>query len=321
MADMRSNGSDSSPPGRQKWIAGALALVILLIGAFVVIDAVGGSSDEADIPAIGSEGVETTTAPERPAADPPQELVEIGEGIKLSRFTVSSEAVGENLPVSVLEPAPAPRVKRTLLVFLHGAGGSDETSVTDPALLATLERLGRRAPIVAFPDGRLSWWRERPDGDWGRYVVHEVIPAVTRRYDVDPRRVAIGGISMGGYGAYHIGLRFPQRFCAVGGHSAGIYLRYEGSSFGAFDNAADFRRNDIVTDVRRDPDAFGEARIWNDYGDEDWFVEGNAAFVEALEQGDADLTAHVWPGGHDGVYWSEHWPDYLRFYSRTLADC
>jgi S-formylglutathione hydrolase FrmB len=35
--------------------------------------------------------------------------------------------------------------------------------------------------------------------------------------------VAIGGISMGGFGAYAIARLDPGRFCAVGGQSAALY--------------------------------------------------------------------------------------------------
>jgi S-formylglutathione hydrolase FrmB len=49
-----------------------------------------------------------------------------------------------------------------------------------------------------------------------------VIPQVTRRFGTDRRRVAIGGISMGGFGAYDLARLNPGRFCAVGGHSPAL---------------------------------------------------------------------------------------------------
>lgn len=175
--------------------------------------------------------------------------------------------------------------------------------------------------MVAFPEGAESWWHNRASGNWEEYVVDEVIPAVRHRFGTDPHRVAIGGISMGGYGAYHLGLAHPRRFCAVGGHSAGLWLDPSEEFPGAFDSRADYERNDVLAAVREDPDAFGRAKVWNDYGDEDWFVAGNAAFVEYLQAGDVKLTAHVWPGGHDSVYWDAHFPAYLRFYTTALAHC
>ncbi len=243
-------------------------------------------------------------------------------GSSLSELTIESRAVGTDLDVSVIEPGGAPPARGwPLLVFLHGAGGSDQSFLQNPAVRRGLARLGTRAPLVAFPDGELSWWHRRESGDWARYVVHEVIPAVSRRFDADPRRVAIGGISMGGFGAYHLGLLYPRRFCAVGGHSAGLWLDRSEEFPGAFDSEADYRRNDVLRAVQSDPHAFGKTPIWNDYGDEDWFVPGNEAFVTALRTGDADLTAHVWPGGHDSAYWDAHFPAYLRFYANSLAHC
>jgi enterochelin esterase-like enzyme len=241
--------------------------------------------------------------------------------LRVSELSIASRAVGEELEVSVIEPAGESATKRPLLVFLHGAGGSDESFLADPAVLDGIARLGEEAPVVAFPNGEESWWHERSSGDWERYVVGEVIPAVSRRFDADPRRVAVGGISMGGFGAYHLGLAYPGRFCAVGGHSAGLWSHPAEEFPGAFDDLADYQRNDVVGEVDADPGAFGETPIWNDYGDEDWFVAGNAAFADDLRRGGAELTARVWPGGHDALYWDAHWPQYLRFYASALANC
>ncbi len=239
-----------------------------------------------------------------------------------SELTIGSGAAGMDRDVSVIEPEGSPAAgRRPLLVFLHGAGGSDESYLENAAIHRGLARLGARAPLLAFPDGGDNWWHDRESGDWGRYVVREVIPAVIRRYGTDPRRVAIGGISMGGFGAYHLGLLYPRRFCAVGGHSAGLWLDPSEEFPGAFDDEADYEDNDVLDAVREDPGGFGATPVWNDYGDEDWFVPGNTAFVDTLEAGDANLTARVWPGGHDSAYWDRHWPAYLRFYADSLASC
>jgi len=254
-------------------------------------------------------------------AVPSRDLGTSAGDLRVGELAIDSQALGEDLEVSVIEPAGHSATKRPLLIFLHGAGGSNESFLANEAVLAGMTRLGRKAPVIAFPDGEESWWHKRASGDWGRYVVREVIPAVSRRFDADPRRVAIGGISMGGFGAYHLGLVYRDRFCAVGGHSAGLWPQGGEEFPGAFDNQDDYERNDVLAKVNADPDAYGDTPIWNDYGDADWFVPGNAAFVAALRRGNADLTAHVWPGGHDGTYWDAHWPEYLRFYATALANC
>jgi S-formylglutathione hydrolase FrmB len=244
-------------------------------------------------------------------------------GARVEHINVKSQAVGRTLGVNVVVPAKTkPRGQRPLLVFLHGRGGSDETFVGNEAVYEGLAKLGRKAPIVAFPDGGdHSYWHDRREGDWGRYVMREVIPQVERRFGTDPHRVAIGGISMGGFGAYDLALLHPHRFCAVGGHSPALWFEAGETAPGAFDGAADFNRNDVVGMVRGNPDAFDGMRVWDDYGDEDPFRAYDEGFVGYLRADGADLSAHTGSGGHDGGYWTRHWPAYLRFYANSLASC
>jgi S-formylglutathione hydrolase FrmB len=243
-------------------------------------------------------------------------------GASLTHIEVQSKAVGRELGVNVLVPPNAgPSGERSLLVFLHGRGGYEGTF--NDAVFRGLPSLhGRRGPVVAFPAGGVhGYWHDRADGDWGKWVMDEVIPLVMRRFGIDPRRLAIGGISMGGFGAYDLALKNPGRFCAVGGHSPALWFDGSESAPGAFDSEADFERNDVVEMVQSDPNAFGDARVWNDYGDEDPFRVYDEGFVAALEGGDADLSAHSWPGAHEGGYWDSHWPAYQRFYVNALNHC
>jgi S-formylglutathione hydrolase FrmB len=240
-------------------------------------------------------------------------------GARVERIDVDSAAVGRRLPVSVVLPAGADRgSRRPLLVFLHGRGNDERTYLVQEFFDA-LDRLGSRAPVVAFPNGgEASYWHDRRDGAWGRYVVREVIPRVARRFDTDRRRVAIGGISMGGFGAYDIARANPGRFCAVGGHSPALWQSAGETAPGAFDDAEDFARHDVVAVAQSQPGAFTAQPVWIDSGDEDPFRPGIEAFAAALRPA---ITAKTWPGGHDGDYWNRHWGSYLRFYARALRRC
>jgi S-formylglutathione hydrolase FrmB len=171
---------------------------------------------------------------------------------------------------------------------------------------------------VVFPDGGVhSYWHKRASGDWARYVLDEVIPEAIRRLHADPRRVAIGGISMGGYGAYEIAAQRPRRFCAVGGHSAANWLAAGESAPGAFDDAADFARHDVVGLARRRGRApWGGARLWLDGGTTDPFRRADETLAAAL-----GIRMRHWPGGHEGAYWHRHYGAYLRFYASALARC
>jgi S-formylglutathione hydrolase FrmB len=227
--------------------------------------------------------------------------------------------VGRDLDTSVVVPAGGGR-GRPLLVLLHGRGG-DDSSMLDDAFFAAVAGQGRRAPVVALPEGAESYWHDRRGAAWGRYVMDEVIPTVARRFHTDPRRVAIGGVSMGGFGALDLARLHPGRFCAAGGHSPAIWETGGETAAGALDDAADFDAHDLIAVARDDPAAFAGTTLWLDHGDEDPFRGGDRTFVDALRDSGGHIRAHVWPGQHENAYWARHWDDYLRFYADALEHC
>jgi pimeloyl-ACP methyl ester carboxylesterase len=138
-------------------------------------------------------------------------------------MTIDSRLLHGAMPLTLATPAGG-GAHRPLLVFLHGLHslGYDNNSQLTEQMFAALHALGPRAPDIAFPYGDDSYWVNGADGAWSSYVLHEVIPKALKVLNADPRRVAIGGISMGGIGAYLMARLHPGRFCAVGGHSAAI---------------------------------------------------------------------------------------------------
>ena len=50
----------------------------------------------------------------------------------------------------------------------------------------------------------------------GEADVFEALADVIRRYRVDERRIVLWGFSMGGAGAWHVGLHYPAKWCSVG---------------------------------------------------------------------------------------------------------
>lgn len=234
-------------------------------------------------------------------------------GAVISRYELRSRNVGRSLAQITVRPGKLTG-RPPLLVFLHGRGGAGPESNVNGPFLDALESLGPRAPAVVFPDGGdHSYWHDRDSGAWGRYLMEEVIPTAVRRLGADPRRVAVGGISMGGFGAFDLGLRHRSRFCAVGGHSPALWRSASETAPGAFDDAADFARHDVIARARA---RRLDVPVWLDAGQEDPFAAATRELARALGVGE-----RTWPGGHDSDYWHAHYDDYLRFYSRALASC
>jgi len=241
-------------------------------------------------------------------------------GAHVVRFTIKGPLVHQSLPVAAVVPAGASTGPRPLLIFLHGKG-QDDDSYLDDAMFAALARLGSRAPDVVFPYGGAdSYWHTRASGAWGAYVLDEVIPQAIKRLGADPKRIAIGGISMGGFGAFDLARLSPRGFCAVGGHSPALWVSGAETAAGAFDDARDFALNDVIGIARRG-DPYRRMAVWVDVGNQDPFRAADTTFADALRRDGQHVAFHVWPGGHDEAYWDSHWGDYLAFYAGALAAC
>jgi enterochelin esterase-like enzyme len=241
-------------------------------------------------------------------------------GARVISFTIHSRYVGRDLEEKGVIPA-ATTALHPLLVFLHGRKGHPGDIFT-PAFFAELARLGARAPAVVEVNGdHHSYYHDRSSGAWGSYVMREAIPVALRLLHADPRRIAIGGISMGGFGAFDLARLHPGRFCAVGGHSPAIFLNARDTARGAFDDAADFDRHDVYRYATSGRDPYAGIPVWIDHGTRDPFGPADDAFARALERRGTHVTQHVWPGGHYDSYWFAHIASYLRFYAVALARC
>jgi predicted esterase len=231
-------------------------------------------------------------------------------GATVVRFTIHSPLVHRDLHEILVVAAGGGR-GRELLVFLHGRGSGPGSNLRQP-LFDALHDLGGRAPDVLLADGGdHSYWHDRAGGKWGTSILREVIPAALHRSGANPQRVAIGGISMGGFGALDLARLAPSRFCAVGGHSAAIWFRGGDTAAGAFDDAADFERHDLiaVAQTRR----LYRVPVWLDIGRDDPFFQANIALAKELEARGTRVSLHLHRGGHSG--WAARMGEYLRFYA------
>jgi len=101
-----------------------------------------------------------------------------------------------------------------LILFLHGRGecgndGSRQLSVgLAPELLAQPERW----PFLAlFPQ------KSAKDDEWEQHeaALLAMLDEISGRYNVDPNRVLLTGLSQGGHGAWVLGARHPERWAAI----------------------------------------------------------------------------------------------------------
>ncbi|MES3024918.1 MAG: PHB depolymerase family esterase [Pseudomonadota bacterium] len=114
--------------------------------------------------------------------------------------------------------APVP-----LIVFLHGSGerGSDLDKVKAWGPPAIVEKDPNFPFMVVSP--------QAPEGEsWNPFLLKSMLDDVLARYNVDKRRVYLTGISMGGYGAWELAMRYPGYFAAIAPICGGGSARFAG---------------------------------------------------------------------------------------------
>jgi S-formylglutathione hydrolase FrmB len=238
------------------------------------------------------------------------------QGARIVRYSIASRLMKRSLKQVLVIPA-GPSRGRPLVVLLHGRSSGADQLLGDP-MFTELRRLGRRAPVILIPSGGdHSYWHDRADGPWGSYVVRETIPAALARTHANSRRVAIGGPSMGGFGALDIARLHPH-FCAVEADSAAIWPTAAQTVSGAFDDAADFERHDVMGAARHG-NPYGRIPILVDVGETDGFRFNDRQLADDLRAHGADVTFRLQPGSHSG--WRSRMGQYLSFYASALERC
>lgn len=112
-----------------------------------------------------------------------------------------------------------PERRWPVLYMLHGVGDNTGTWV-DRKYGDLTRRAAGFDGIVVMPEGGRSYWLDwwlggqRTGSNWGQYLLDEVIPTIEAKYRILPGRQhhAIGGLSMGGYGAMVLAAQLPTYF-------------------------------------------------------------------------------------------------------------
>jgi putative tributyrin esterase len=254
--------------------------------------------------------------------------------------------------------------------YLHGLGGNETNWVQNGKLDATADQLGLAA-IVVMPDGDdgfyvdssfpIDYERCMKDGaglfmpgqqppdttcvrtrSYETYIAKDLVGWVDGRYRTIASRDgrAIAGLSMGGFGAMHLGLRHPGLFAAAASHSGAIGLLFRGprpfapgksevltdvSGWGKAvgpigvwiqnvlsSDIAAWKAHDVVELAGKDP---GKVALYLDCGTEDEFaLQDNLQYVhEALTAKGIKHEYYLGPGKHDFAFWSERVPKSLAF--------
>ena len=216
-----------------------------------------------------------------------------------------------------------------VLYLLHGIRGNHASWVRN----SSVERYVADLPlIVVMPDGGRSFYTdavENPRGAYETYIVRDLIGSVDRVFRTVPGRAgrAIGGFSMGGYGALKLALKHPDLFRAAASHAGAV----------DFASGAPWRDDAVRREfapifgqrVRGGPeDLFGIATraeratlpaLRIDCGVDDGLIEPNRQFHQHLDTLGVPHEYAEHPGAHDWAYCDLHVQETIAFVARELG--
>jgi putative tributyrin esterase len=294
--------------------------------------------------------------------------------------TTRSQALGVQKRLLVYLPPSYERERAQrypVAFYLHGAWGAEDDWVTLGHIDRAMDSLiaaGLPEMIVVLPDGDDGWYTtwnalnnmavcradtRRPEPaetycvpwpKYDEYVARELVAHVDSSYRTLAQREhrGIGGLSMGGYGAVSLALRYPDVFAAAASHSGVLSPRYAGAvpyasptryaptvealrsryspalwalmqpAFGR--DTTGWRARDPVVYARQLLGARERApALFVDVGRDDPFLEQNRAFRADLRALGIRMRYAEWPGKHDWVYWRAHLPESLVWMAGIIA--
>ena len=263
------------------------------------------------------------------------------QNTRVQTIQFESKLVGQTLPYSVLLPVdynqPAAKAKRyPVLYLLHGLAGHysnwlEHTRLADYA--AGYEF------IIVMPEGNNGWYTDSasvPTDKYESYIVDELIPDVAKRFRVSGEREgrAIGGLSMGGYGALKFGVKHPETFVFVASFSGALgAASWTESDLRGFEfnwrtlqpvygaeNSPTRATNDLSKLYRELPAERIAALpfVYVDCGTEDPLLQTNRSFVDILMTRKIPHEYRQLPGNHSWTYWDAQVQEVLRIAAKKF---
>lgn len=234
-----------------------------------------------------------------------------------------SPSLGRTKKYSVLLPKGYNAETRyATLYLLHGYSGGH----TDWTSRTKLADYTSDAPLlIVMPDAENSWYtnsKTEPQRRFEDYLVKDLLPFISRHYSVDTTRMAIAGLSMGGYGALLLAFRYPAMFRFAGSLSGALSIPrdldvWEKAAWGrniapslrtAFGKSGKYDEEHDLFTLLSNSQKKSLPYFYVAIGTEDGFptfLPANRSLTDSLRSYGVTYEYHETPGGHTWKYWDK----------------
>lgn len=213
-----------------------------------------------------------------------------------------------------------------LVILLHGVYGSSWAWPLNGGVHRTAQKMmlaNEMAPmVIAMPSDGLwgdgSGYTAHHGLDFEHWIVDDVPNAVMEHIEgvteKSPRFIA--GLSMGGYGALRLGIKYGARFRAVSAHSA--MTHFDQMKLFVEEPIAELMAHGAINEgiwdlVQRAQGNLPPLRF--DCGKQDQLLDYNRKLHAQLKTAGIPHVYEEFEGGHEWAYWQEHVKDSFRFFN------
>ncbi len=244
-------------------------------------------------------------------------------------ITVKSANLKARGDILLFHPPDSNQAKIPLIILLHGVYGSSWAWALKAGVhrtaLALIEKATIKPVAIAMPSDGLwgdgSGYLLHDGGNFEKWIVDDVPAAIreTAHLDLAEDQVFISGLSMGGFGALRLGIKYQDRFAGISAHS----------SITAIDQLSLFVEEPVDKFLEKN---MAESSVWDvvksknhqipplrfDCGTEDHLIEYNRKLHGQLQEAGIKHYYQEYPGGHDWSYWEEHVVESLLFFDQLI---
>ena len=224
------------------------------------------------------------------------------------------------IPNDFREGEPHPESRMKTLFLLHGYSGKAGNWVPE-------ELIRKYNFAIVMPTAENSFYLDglSTGHAFQTLVGVELIDYVRETFGLArrPEDTFIAGLSMGGFGAIHTGLAYPDTFGKIGALSSALIMHEvaqmkpgSGNPVANYDYYREcFGEPESLLESDKNPETLvrnlkcAEKKLPDLYiccGTEDFLIENNRQFHTFLQEQGVAHEYHEAPGIHDMKFWSEH---------------
>lgn len=231
-----------------------------------------------------------------------------------------------------------PNRKFPVLYFLHGLGENQGFLVSSGGWqmiedLWEQKQLGQF--VIITPQAWKSFYINSKDGKvkYEDFFIRDFMPEMEKKFRIMETRSgrAIGGVSMGGYGALRFAFKYPEMFVSVAvlmpalretlprGLGDTGFVQFFGTAFGDPADEAYWKANSPFVYARRDN--LHGLKIYAVCGDRDdyGFDAGTRQLDDLLKRRRIEHLIEIYPGRHDWQFVARHLVSSLEFQASALG--